>query len=118
MSAVFQASSYQFSWFAVPVLTIGMASWLLGLATLRRERGSAVSVGFCGTCISLGIWLVGLGAAYSTEDRSVALVWAKFSLVGTVFMPALVLAGASSVGATMRAARPLALAGFAASIIL
>jgi len=118
MSAVFQASSYEFSWFAVPVLTIGAANWLLGLATVRRERGSAVSVGFCGTCISLGIWLVGLGAAYSTDDRSVAVMWARFSLVGTVFLPVLVLAGASAVGVPMRAARVLTLAGFTLSIIL
>jgi diguanylate cyclase (GGDEF)-like protein/PAS domain S-box-containing protein len=118
MSAVFQASSYQFSWFAVPVLTIGAANCLLGLATVRRERGSAVSVGFCGICISLGIWLIGLGAAYSTDDRSVAIVWARFSLLGTVFLPVLVLAGASSVGASMRAVRVLALGGFALSIIL
>jgi diguanylate cyclase (GGDEF)-like protein/PAS domain S-box-containing protein len=118
MSEVFQAANYQFSWFAVPVLTIGAANWLLGLATVRRERGSAVSVGFCGTCISLGIWLIGLGAAYSTDDRSVAVVWSKFSLLGTVFLPFLVLAGASSIGAPMRAARVLTRAGFALSIIL
>jgi len=118
MTAVFQASSYEFNWFAVPVLTIGAANWLLGLATLRRERGSPISVGFCAICISLGIWLIGLGAAYSTDDRSVAGTWAKFSLVGTVFLPALVLAGASSIGVPTRGARVLAFAGFALSLAL
>ncbi len=117
MSAVFETSSYQFSWWAVPVLTIGAANWVLGLATLRRERGSAISLGFCGVCISLGVWLIALGGVYSTDDRSVALVWSKCSLLGTVFLPALVLASASSVGASMRVGRALALAGFGISIV-
>ena len=83
MDHLFESSSYQFSWFAVPVIAVGAANWLLGLVTLRRERGSAPSLTLLAMTFTIGIWLVGLGMAYASRDESVAFTWIRISMVGT-----------------------------------
>ena len=95
MDAFFDPASYHFSWFAVPVVLVGGLNWALGLLTLRRERGSTPSITLLLMTLTIGVWLVGLGGAYSTDDRSVAYAWVKLSMLGTVFVP---------VGAFMHAA--------------
>jgi len=87
MSAVFESSSYTFSWFAVPVFAVGVLNWLLGLATLYRERASRPSLTLMGMTLVIGVWLVGLAGAYATHDPDVARIWIKASLIGTVFVP-------------------------------
>ena len=80
-------SAYFFSWYAVPVVVVGALNWALGFATWRRERGSLPSVTLLLMTLAIGVWLIGLGGANSTHDPDVALVWAKISMLGTVFVP-------------------------------
>jgi diguanylate cyclase (GGDEF)-like protein/PAS domain S-box-containing protein len=87
MAAVFESSSYTFSWFAVPVFVVGLLNWLLGLATLYRERGSRTSLTLLAMTFVVGVWLLGLSAAYSSNEHDVALAWVKVSMLGTVFVP-------------------------------
>jgi diguanylate cyclase (GGDEF)-like protein/PAS domain S-box-containing protein len=118
MAAVFESSSYTFSWFAVPVFVAGLLNWLLGLATLYRERASRQSVTLFAMTFVVGVWLLGLSAAYSTHDHQVALVWVKVSMVGTVFVPVGALMNAAMGSSKLRLMRALALAGCVLSAAL
>jgi diguanylate cyclase (GGDEF)-like protein/PAS domain S-box-containing protein len=87
MDEFFRASSYEFSWFAVPVAGVGAANWLLGLLTLRRERGSRPSVTLLAMTFAIGVWLIGLAGANAAADATVGAAWVKISVVGTSFVP-------------------------------
>jgi diguanylate cyclase (GGDEF)-like protein/PAS domain S-box-containing protein len=118
MTGTFESSSYSFSWFAVPVLTIGALNWLLGLATVYRERASRPSLTLLAMTFVIGVWLVGLGAAYSTHEPGVALTWVKVSMLGTVFVPVGVFVHAAMGSSKLRLLRLFTLAGCAFSAVL
>ncbi len=86
-SEMFDASSYSFSWFAVPVILAGVLNWLLGLATFIRERGSPTSRTLLAMTFVIGVWLIGLGVANATVETDAAAPWIKLSAVGTMFVP-------------------------------
>jgi diguanylate cyclase (GGDEF)-like protein/PAS domain S-box-containing protein len=115
MAEFLSTSSYEFSWFAVPVLVAGGANWLLGLATFRRERGSPPSVTLLLMTLVIGVWLVGLGMANSTPDADVGTAWVKFSLVGTMFVPLCAFMHAALGTSRLHAMRMIAVAGAAIS---
>lgn len=87
MSGFFEASSYAVNGFALPVALAGAMNWILGIATLRRERGSPPSRTLLAMTFAIGVWLLALAGAYSANDRDVALAWVKVSMLGTVFVP-------------------------------
>jgi diguanylate cyclase (GGDEF)-like protein/PAS domain S-box-containing protein len=118
MTGVFESSSYTFSWFAVPVLAVGLLNWLLGLATLYRERASPPSLTLLAMTLVIGVWLLGLGAAYSSTDHEVALAWVKVSMVGTVFVPVSAFMNAAMGSSKLRLMRLFTLAGCVFSALL
>jgi len=87
MEHFFDASSYHFSWFSVPLVAVGSLNWLLGVLTLRRERGSLPSRTLLAMTFTIGLWLLALGGANATDDPVVGAAWLKLSLLGTVFVP-------------------------------
>jgi len=78
---------YHLSPYGVPVLFAGSLNWLLGAVTLWRERASRPSLTLLAMTGTIGLWLFGLGMAYSTSDAGVAEAWIKASMVGTCFVP-------------------------------
>jgi len=118
MVTVFESSSYTFSWFAVPVFVVGLLNWLLGLATLYRERGSRPSLTLFAMTFVIGVWLLGLAAAYSSNGHGVALTWVKFSMLGTVFVPVGAFMHAAAGSSKPHLMRLLTLAGIAFSTVL
>jgi diguanylate cyclase (GGDEF)-like protein/PAS domain S-box-containing protein len=105
VNAFFDPSVYFFSWYAVPVVSVGALNWALGVATWRRERGSAISVTLLLMTLSIGVWLIGLGGANSTHSPDVALIWVKISLLGTVFVPVCAFTQAASGSSKLRVMR-------------
>jgi len=105
MSEFLHPSAYFFSWYAVPVIAVGALNWALGFATWRRERGSTPSVTLLLMTLAIGVWLLGLGGANSTNNPDVALVWAKISMLGTVFVPVCAFTHAASGSLKLRAMR-------------
>jgi diguanylate cyclase (GGDEF)-like protein/PAS domain S-box-containing protein len=118
MDEFLRASSYEFSWFAVPVVAVGAANWLLGLVTLRRERGSTPSLTLMAMTFTIGLWLIGLGMAYAARDESVAMAWIKISMVGTVFVPFSAFLHAARGSRRLQLMRSFAVVGFAFSTLL
>jgi diguanylate cyclase (GGDEF)-like protein/PAS domain S-box-containing protein len=118
MAAVFESSSYTFSWFAVPVFVVGLLNWLLGLATLYRERASRPSLTLLLMTFTIGVWLLGLSAAYSSSDHDVALAWIKVSMLGTVFVPVGAFIHAAMGSSKLHLMRLLTVAGLAFSTAL
>jgi diguanylate cyclase (GGDEF)-like protein/PAS domain S-box-containing protein len=105
MSEFLHPSAYFFSWYAVPVIAVGALNWALGFATWRRERGSIPSVTLLLMTLAIGVWLMGLGGANSTDNPDVALVWAKISMLGVVFVPVCVFTHAASGSSKLRMMR-------------
>ncbi len=118
MAPIFDPSSYGFSWFAVPVLVVGLLNWLLGFATFIRERGSRPSLTLLAMTFVIGVWLLGLSAAYSSTDPGVALAWIKVSLIGTVFVPVAAFVNAATGTSRLHVMRVLSVVGCAVSCLL
>ena len=66
MNEFFDAGNYAFTIYWLPVAFVGLMAATLGLATLVRERGSAVSVAFMVMEVNTAIWLIGFAGAYAT----------------------------------------------------
>ena len=111
MDEFLRGSSYHFSWYAVPFLVVGTLNLLLGLATLRRERASSVTITFLAMTFAIGEWLLCQGGAYLTNHADVAFIWVRLSMIGAIFIPATVLTHAAIVVSNFRAARIAALTG-------
>ncbi len=111
MTSLFEPAGYAFSWYAVPVLGAGLLNWVLGFATAYRERASKPSLTLLALTISIGVWLVGLGAAYLARDEGLARGWIEFSLVGTAFVPVCVFTNAAMGSSRIRLMRVGMLAG-------
>jgi len=118
MDAFFDASSYEFSWFAVPVIVVGGLNWVLGTITLWRERASAPSLSLLFMTLVIGIWLLGLGGGYLAVDEGVARAWIAFSMIGTVLVPVGSLLHAAVGSGRLRALRAAVLAGVVCSLVL
>jgi diguanylate cyclase (GGDEF)-like protein/PAS domain S-box-containing protein len=118
MDEFLRGSSYHFSWYAVPFLVVGGLNWLLGLATLRRERGSSVTVTFLAMTFAIGEWLLCQGGAYLTHSADVAFIWVRLSMIGAIFIPVTVVTHAAIVVSQFRAARIAACAGTFISTVL
>jgi len=84
---MFDPASYSFSFYSLPVLVVGVLNGGLGIATLRRERASVVSVTFCAMTLSTTLWLLSFAAVYSTGDPSVARAWVLVEHFGLVLIP-------------------------------
>lgn len=111
MTNLFAPADYAFSWFAVPVLGAGLLNWVLGFATLYRERASKPSLTLLAMTVSIGIWLVGLGAACLAQDEGLARSWIEFSMVGTAFVPVCAFTNAAVGSSKIRLMRLGILAG-------
>lgn len=96
MSEFLDPAAYFVNWYAAPVIAVGALNWALGLATWRRERGSTPSMTLLLMTLPIGVWLMGLGGANSTNNPDVALVWVKISMIGTVFVPVCAFINAAS----------------------
>ena len=97
MNEFFDAGNYAFTIYWLPVAFVGLMAATLGLATLVRERGSAVSVAFMVMEVNTAIWLIGFAGAYATTNPEVALAWLKVMFFGLAFLPTAVLAFAFAV---------------------
>ena len=111
LQALFSASNYDFSWFAVPLLAVGSLNWLLGLATLRRERGSLPSRTLFAMTFVIGVWLLALGGANAATDPSAGAAFVKLSMLGTVFVPVCAFTHAAAGSSRFQSLRRYILAG-------
>ena len=87
MNELFQASNYEFSWYALPLAAVAGMNLLWGGALLIRERASAASLAYAFLSLCTAIWLGSFAAIYSTDNRSVAVTWVAVEHVGVVLMP-------------------------------
>src|SRR2546426_12157451 len=82
LTEAFNPSNYAVSPHAVGPWVVGSLIAILGLVALLRERGSKVSLAFCGLTMSVALWLFSAGVLYSTLDEPLALWWAKVEHFG------------------------------------
>ena len=97
MQSLVDPANYAFSLYALPVLIFGALNVVLGLYTVRHERGSAVSVAFFLATLPVAVWLVSFSAVYSTTSPSVAATWIKLAHLGVFFIPVAVFFAAATV---------------------
>lgn len=109
---------YHLTPYGVPVLLAGTLNWLLGAVTLRRERGSRPSLTLLAMTGAIGLWLFGLGMAYSTSHTGVAEAWIKASMVGTCFVPLCAFLHAAMGSSKVTVLRAALVAGFVTSTAL
>jgi diguanylate cyclase (GGDEF)-like protein/PAS domain S-box-containing protein len=112
----FDSSSYSLSVYAVPLLLFGALNTALGVATLVRERASAVSLAFFAMTMAIAVWLLSTGAIYLSDDREVAFAWIKVDYFGVAFIPTTILLFALAVTDQLRTRRLAAVAAMVASI--
>jgi PAS domain S-box-containing protein len=91
LTEVLNPSNYAVSPHSAGPWVVGILIAILGIVALVRERGSKVSLAFCGLTMSVAIWLLSAGVLYSTLDEPLALRWAKVEHLGVVVIPSLVL---------------------------
>ena len=90
-------ASYALRTSALPLFAVGSVLFLLGVVALLAERGSAVSVTFCGLVSSATVWLMGYAAAFVSIDDRLALWWVKVAQLGVVWIPTMLVVFASTV---------------------
>ena len=115
---LFDPSSYTFSFYALPVVVAGALNAAQGVATVRRERASIVSVTFCAMTLSTAVWLLSFGAIYSARDSSTALDWVRVEHIGLVCIPTTVLLFAAAVTGQLREKQAIVWIGAAVSVAL
>jgi diguanylate cyclase (GGDEF)-like protein/PAS domain S-box-containing protein len=91
MNGIFDPSSYHFTWYAAPVLIVGLMTLALGIATLVRERGSTLGLTFMSLTGAIGVLYTSNGMAYAASDPGVAEAWIRLSVVGTIALPVTIL---------------------------
>ena len=90
LAEVLNPSNYAVSLHAAGPWVVGLLTAILGIVALLRERGSKVSLAFCGLTMSVASWLLSAGVIYFTLNEPVALWWAKVEHLGVVVIPTLV----------------------------
>jgi signal transduction histidine kinase len=79
--------NYFWNPYAIPYFTVGLLTLLEGLFILVQNRRSLVNFSYMLACLSVMLWLVGLGAIYSSLNEPAALTWAKYvSFLGIIFI--------------------------------
>jgi PAS domain S-box-containing protein len=73
--------------FAIAPFIVGFLMFVLGVATLVRDRASRVSSSFFLVTLSIFVWLGSLPMLYSASNEHVALFWAKIEHLGVAFIP-------------------------------
>ncbi len=92
LAGVLNAGGYLITLHSVGPWLVGLLIGALGTTLLIRERGSKVSLALWLFTTSLAVWLLCVGVLYSTLHESLALWWAKATLLGVVFIPTTILA--------------------------
>jgi PAS domain S-box-containing protein len=92
LAGVLNPGGYLITLHSVGPWLVGLLIGALGTTLLIRERGSKVSLALWLFTTSLAVWLLCVGVLYSTLHESLALWWAKATLLGVVFIPTTLLA--------------------------
>jgi len=64
---------FQFNWYAVPVMIVGVLMSLVGFVILIQNRRSLVNFFFFLICFCGGFWFLGMAATYSAVNPTIAL---------------------------------------------
>ncbi len=91
LAEVLDPTNYLVSIHSIGPWVAGLLTAALGIAVLLRERGSKVSQALGLLTTSLAVWLLCIGALYSTRDQALGLWWVKVEHLGVVFIPTAVL---------------------------
>ena len=91
LAEVLDPANYLISVHSVGPWVAGLLTAALGIAVLLRERGSKVSQALALLTTTLAVWLLCIGALYSTRDQVLGLWWVKVEHLGVVFIPTAVL---------------------------
>lgn len=87
-ATLINSSSYEFTFFSLPPLLVGLGIFLLGSITIVRERGSTVSRLFFLMTSAVALWLVAISLVYASTGAQIARSWVRFEHVGVSFIPA------------------------------
>ncbi|NNF51966.1 MAG: EAL domain-containing protein [Gammaproteobacteria bacterium] len=88
-SLVFESRAYAFNPHALATLATALTGALIGILTLRRERGSRVALPFALITLCLSVWMTGSTMMYLSQIAEVAEFWARFGQLFIAFIPAL-----------------------------
>lgn len=75
-------SNYHYNPYSIPVFLTALLIVGLGTGILFRKRDSMVSVSFFATCLTLGLWLVGMSITYMCNDPKLARFWFLVAFLG------------------------------------
>ncbi len=87
-SLIFRPESYAFNPHAIATFATAVLGAMIGLLTLRRERGSRVALPFGLVTASLVLWMTGATMMYLSQVAEVAEFWARFGQLAIAFIPA------------------------------
>ena len=87
---IFTPDSYGLSLFALPPMLTASTMLALGVAVLRRERDSRVSISFFLVTLTGAVWLSSYALMYCARSAGVAATWGQLGHVGITFIPAAV----------------------------
>ncbi|MEX2247861.1 MAG: EAL domain-containing protein [Dehalococcoidia bacterium] len=99
---LFHVANYSFSPYSLPLAVVAGIDIALGVATLIRERASAVSLAYVLLGVCTTIWLASFAFIYSTDDPSVVRGWVAVEHVGVILIPLAQYAFAAAVTRTFR----------------
>jgi len=82
-----EALIFSFNIHTVPPLVVGILMFVLGLATMIKDRASKVSISFFMVTVSILVWLGSLAWLYSAPNPQDAHFWAIIEHFGVAFIP-------------------------------
>lgn len=86
----FNPAYYQFNWFAMPGIFVGVSVLILGIAVMLQEKGSGISTVFFFLTATAASWLLGYSAVFSVLHPLLALVMTRMIHISVSFIPSLI----------------------------
>jgi len=75
------------SLYSYPPFIAGFSIFLLGLFVFFHNRKERLNQIFSLMCLSIFLWLGSYSVVFSSNNKTTALFWARFSYLGIVFIP-------------------------------
>jgi signal transduction histidine kinase len=84
---IFNINNYFLNPYALPYYLVGILTLCEGIFIFIQNRKSLINLSYALSCVAVMLWLVGVGAIYSTTREAVSVFWGKYlSFLGIIFI--------------------------------
>ncbi len=79
--------NYSFSVYAIPVFWVGIITLILGIYIFDARQRNMFGFKFFVTSLFTALWLISIGLAYCSREKTIAILWVRLAMVGVALIP-------------------------------